>query len=666
VIHARWRVGVSRSAIPIALAACALLVALALPGAAAGHALLHASDPAAGSTLGTAPASVLLTFGETPDARLTAVKVLDSAGQDHVNGRPEAVNDPPDSIRVALGDLPDGVYTVSWRTVSSIDGHVSVGSFVFGVGVAPPSGAAPQGGGASDSGSPPNIVARWVLYLGLVALIGAAFAAVAVSRRPASSLLALAAAGWLLAAVGTLGVIAVQWIETGAPLEELPGTSVGSSALARVIWLGAMGAALAGLATVPRVRWRPGWWIVGVAAATGICVDVATGHAAAGAGAALQVATQSLHGLAAAWWMGGLAALLLLLRSTPAEERLDAARRFSFWAAIALVIVIVTGVIRAIVEVGTLDALVTTDFGRVVLAKSAIFLGIAALGAFNRFINLRNAARVLAGVRRIGGAELALALLVFGLSALLVNLTPPTSAGANPQPVSQPIVAAGHDFGTSVRARLVATPGAAGLNTFDLALTDYDSGAAVDASAVALRFQLQSQSGVAPSSLDLQAAGPGRFTASGANLSIDGIWQVTATVTATGAAVDVPLLVATTVPAQPVQLSVSSGLPTISIVQLGSAGSAQVYLDPGGPGQNDLHVTFFDPAGSELPTQAATIAVFPATGDAAVLPARMLEPGHFVATIDAVAGTLGIDVISPQPGPATGQVHLHVTIEVSP
>jgi copper transport protein len=646
-----------------------LLVSLAMPATAAGHALLHSSDPAAGSTLGTAPTSVLLTFGEKPDPRLTSVKVLDSAGQDHASGEPQAVADPPGSIRVAVGDLPDGVYTVSWRTVSSVDGHISAGSFVFGVGVAPGTGVPEQGsgGGTSQSGSPPNIVARWVLYLGFVLLLGAAFAAVAVTRRAAPDLLAMAATGWLLAAAGTVGVIAVQWLETGAPLEELPGTSIGFSALARLISLGLMAAALTGLATVARLRGRLGWWLVGLSAAVGIGVDVATGHAAAGTGPLLQVATQTLHGLAAAWWMGGLAALLVLFRSMPAEERLDSARRYSFWAGIGLVVVIVTGVIRAVIEIGTIDALLTTDFGRVVLAKSVILLGIASLGAFNRFINLRAAARVLGGVRRIGGAELVLAFLVFGFSALLVNLTPPTSAGGAPPPVAQPIVATGHDFGTSVRARLVVTPGAAGLNTFDLALTDYDSGAPVDASAVRLRFQLQSEPGVAPSRLDLQPSGAGRFTASGPSLSIDGIWTITATVTITGGtAVDVPLLAATTVPAQPVQQLVSSGLPTIYTVQLGTVGTAQVYLDPGGPGQNQLHVTFFDPAGKELPTQSATIAVFPGGGDAEILPPRMLEPGHFVATIDASPGSLTVDVLSPAPGPATGQIHVHVTIEVSP
>src|SRR5439155_105504 len=285
------------------------------------HALLHASDPPAGSTLGSAPSVVTLTYGETPDVRLTSVKVLDSSGNDHVAGLIEALTDPPNSIRVPIGPLADGAYTVSWRTVSAVDGHVSAGSFVFGIGVAPPSSPADQEGvGTSQSGSPPGILARWILYLGLVALIGAAFVAVAVTRRSVPDLLVMAAVGWVLAAIGTVGVVAAQWAETGAPIEELPGTSVGVSALARLIAL------------------------------------------------------------------------------------------------------------AVLVEVGTLEALVGTSFGVVVLLKSAGLLALAALGAFNRFVTLRNAANLVGRMRRVGGAEITLAVVVLGLSALLVNQTPPTSA----------------------------------------------------------------------------------------------------------------------------------------------------------------------------------------------------------------------------------------------
>ena len=662
----RRRLGLGRPAAIVSILGALALLGAAFPSGLAAHALLRSSDPAAGATLGSAPKTVLLTFGETPDLRLSTVKVLDSSGRDHVAGPLEAVSDPPDSIRVPINPLPDGAYTVSWRTVSAVDGHLAAGSFAFGVGVAPPSAAPDQAGaGTGQEGTPPAIGTRWLLYLGLIGLLGAAFVGAAVARRPAPDLLLVAALGWLLAVVGTVGVVAVQWAQTGAPLEDLPATSIGAAALARGVAIGLIGWSLVVLTAAPRLGRRLGWLGVGIAAAIALTVDVATGHAAAGPGWLSQIAVQAVHAIAAGTWIGGLAALLVLLRTTPAEERLATARRFSAWAGWGLAAVAVTGAVRAIAEIGTVDALFGTDFGRVVIAKSVLLLGLAGLGAFNRFVTLKDAARLMRGLRRVGGLEITLAVAVLGLSAWLVNLTPPTSAGGPSTSVAQPIVATGHDFGTSMQVRLIAAPGAAGSNDFDVAVADYDSGEPVDASRVELRFALASQAGVGPSTLALEPSGPGRFSASGSNLSIDGIWRITATVTTAGTSSEIPLVAATVVPAQAVTSQVSPDVPTIYTVQLGATGSAQVYLDPDSPGPNELHVTFFDPAGSELPVMTAILMTAQLDGAAAVLETRLLEPGHFVASVDVAAGTLAVDAVGPLPD-GTGQVHLHVTIEVQP
>ncbi len=128
-----------------------------------------------------------------------------------------------------------------------------------------------------------------------------------------------------------------------------------------------------------------------------------------------------------------------------------------------------------------------------------------------------------------------------------------------------------------------------------------------------------------------------------------------------------PLVVATTIPPQAVDVLVTEGLPTIYTVQLGSAGSAQVYHDPGGPGPNEFHVTYFDAEGGDLAVTSPTIAVFPADGEGELLTARFFDVGHYVASIEATAGPLGVDVIGVVPDDAGGgQIHLHVTIEVTP
>jgi len=400
--------------------------------------------------------------------------------------------------------------------------------------------------------------------------------------------------------------------------------------------------------------------LVAASAAAAMLVDVATGHAAAGSIAPFQVLTQWLHIASAGLWVGGLAALLLTVRGAPDEAKAGIARRYATWAGIGLAIVALTGVIRAVSEIGSLDALVSTDYGRVVLIKSVLLAFLAALGASNHYINIPAAPRRLTGLRRVGSVELALGALVLAFSALLVNLAPPVSSAGGPsQAASAPIIANGHDFGTTVKLRLVVSPGAPGFNTFEASVTDFDTATPVAATAVSLRFAIASSTGVGGSTLDLQPGGPGSFTASAGNLSLDGIWNIVATVAAPTGAVEVPLIGSTVVPAQPVD---GDGTPLApATVHLADGTSVQVYLDPGGPGANELHATFFDAAGKELPVPTATMAVLAQDGSAVIAASRQLEPGHFVADIQLAGGPIAVDIIGN--GATGGVIHAHLVIK---
>jgi hypothetical protein len=218
-----------------------------------------------------------------------------------------------------------------------------------------------------------------------------------------------------------------------------------------------------------------------------------------------------------------------------------------------------------------------------------------------------------------------------------------------------------------MRLRLIGTPGQAGGNEIDVTVADYDTDEPVDATSVELRFELVSQPNIEPSSLVLERRAPGRFAAGSQNLAIDGIYRVTATVTVPGGAVEVPLLLATTIPEQPVEVIVTPELPTIYDVGLGERGFAQVYLDPGRTGQNELHVTFFDASGNAFPVPSVTFAASDGRGGSFLPTSRQLDVGHFVSTIETGAGDLAVDIVGPlPPGAGAGQVHVHVTIEVQP
>lgn len=651
--------------------AAALIVAA--PGATVGHALLVSSDPAAGTSVAEAPSGITLTFGEPPDPALSSVRVLDAQKSDRASGPPQAVPGDPASLRVPVGPLGDGVYTVSWRVVSADDAHVTAGSFVFGVGAGTVVATAPPtAGGGAPAGSPLASVMRLLLYAGLAGLLGSGLTGLLLHPRPPRRLSSFARIGWGLALVGTVGVVAVEWLDSGAAVSAFLGSALGASVVARLAMVLLAGGPAAWLTVDSRTapgpttdrfeRWAYGAFLV--LGGAGVVVDVLAGHAAAADQPVIAIGLQSVHGVAAGLWMGGLASLLVIVRGLPTEEKTTTVRRYSTVAGVLIVLVAATGIARAIQQVGTVDALLGSEFGRIVLLKGALLLGLGTIGAINRFVNVPAAATRLAGLRRWASAEVSVGLVVFAATAVLVNAVPPVLGGAQNGPPAPPVVAIGSDDAGTLRVRLTVTPGTAGFNDFSATIERADGSSPPAPSAVALRFSLASHTGSGQTGLDLERAPDGTFQGSGGNLSSDGIWQVTAVVGSGSGAVDVPIAVPTRVPAEPVASDPSIS-PVIYTVAMPGGTSAQVYLDPGRAGTNDLHVTIFDAAGKELPVPTLTIAIASRDQPGDVIQARQLEPGHFVATLDGVTGgSLTVDAVGPLPD--GGELHAYLVMEVAP
>jgi copper transport protein len=158
----------------------------------------------------------------------------------------------------------------------------------------------------------------------------------------------------------------------------------------------------------------------------------------------LLVITDTAHVLAVSAWLGGLAMLLVALpiavRALAGRERIPlmaaTVGRFSRLALLAVALLLLSGIVQSIVLVGAFDAFVETAYGRLVLAKIALFLGLVSLGAYNQrrlLPELRTAAaggeepgRAAALLRRSVGFEVGLALVVLGVTSVLVATEPPS------------------------------------------------------------------------------------------------------------------------------------------------------------------------------------------------------------------------------------------------
>ena len=111
---------------------CSLVAVLTLAGAGAafGHGDLATSNPAAGTTVKTAPTEVSITFTEEVEPRFSGIEVQDAQGQRVDQGETHAAPDNAKVLSVGLKPLAPGTYKVIWHN-TSVDSHKEKGSFEF-------------------------------------------------------------------------------------------------------------------------------------------------------------------------------------------------------------------------------------------------------------------------------------------------------------------------------------------------------------------------------------------------------------------------------------------------------------------------------------------------------------------------------------------------------
>ncbi|HEY6960673.1 MAG TPA: copper resistance protein CopC [Gaiellaceae bacterium] len=384
----------------------AAVAALAFPAIASAHATLLKTAPANGAVVAKAPRQVTVTFDDTVRVAAGTAAVDNATGQSvlgsgaHAHGR---------VLTIPLAALRNGAYSVRWSIVSE-DGHREEGVLAFAVGAG---GAAPRpvlGAGVPLTWN--DILLRTLYYLGVLTAAGAAVfwlltrrllgAAVA---RPIAHLLFLSL---LFAFLGGSGIV------HAAP----PGTRY-ALVLKIAVTLALAGGAAAALApTIPSLLAAAAAAALLLAAAptlSGHSLDRDQPHV-------LSIAADFAHLLGAAVWLGGLVALVWVVPRATEDDaiRAAAARRFSTAALVSVVVIAVTGILRALTELSAVSQVWSTSYGRALIVKTAVFVPLLGVGWLNRTLLLS----IFSRLRRSARIEIVAILAIVVAVAILTELRP--------------------------------------------------------------------------------------------------------------------------------------------------------------------------------------------------------------------------------------------------
>ncbi len=545
-----------------------LTLALTLAAPVFAHAELVRSSPEANATLDRSPAEIEMIFSEALEPSFSEIQVLDSNGIRVDNADSRVSPGDPTRLTASLHSLPDGVYTVSWKVLSAVDGHVTVGAFPFAVGnVDAAALSAAEQASRQIKISIGEIIARWLLYLSATALTGGTLF-VLVVWKPAYQAInpgkpdphqplwrkfsTISITVVLIANI--IGLLVQAGQASGAEIAAPWNTAVNSVLFTTrfgVLWIARSALALAIAGLLPTARTSRDRWIAFAVSLLFLLTISFDSHAAADADPLLPIIADWVHLVAASAWVGGLTHFvggMWASRSLDPKLRTRLTARliprFSAVALISVSVLALTGLYASILRVGSFEALNNTLYGRVLIVKLILILPMIAIGAVNllgitpamklaagdqtgrdRSSSSPKASRDLSGVvdrfQRIITSEITLGVLLF-LSVALLTSSPPAQTAA-----------AASGFNASAKAddlsiALTVDPARVGVNNFSLTVKA-DGQPVNDAKEVLLRFTPVSGK-LPPSDAQLTLKGDGQYALRGSYLNLPDQWQVQAIV----------------------------------------------------------------------------------------------------------------------------------------
>jgi copper transport protein len=517
------------------------------------HAVPVSSTPAPNTGLARAPQEVTIRFSERVETRASSLQVFDANGRRIDDGHAAVEPGDPWLYRVRLQPSEGGAYTVSWRVMSADDGHVTEGAYVFVVGESVALRPSEVGQVIAVTGWL-DALARCIGMLSTVALIGLLTASLVFWRRQLSRVprpsrvlpwLTTLLLGGSLALFARIQQIAPEEsLRTGISM--LMSTTVGAILAAKIgLIIGLAGVLVAYWCVSAGRRWL--WSLAVVLLLLVLMSDALVSHSAATAEwRSLAIGAQLVHLVGVTLWVGGLGYFATLfwwsvfLERSVVSELAWAIPTFSLLAVGAVGLLTVSGLYLTQLHLGSADQLISTPYGRTLLAKLGVVAFMVGLGGYHQFIMHR---RILASLDQPGGSsglvsqrfkrtlriEAALGVLALLLATFLGTTSPPSDISSAVTETFQRVQNV-----ADAQVMIEVWPLRPGPNTIRLSVTDRAGHALTDATAALLQLQSEA-SETAPIDFTLDREAEGVFIKNDAVLGIEGRWRGRVTVQRQGA-----------------------------------------------------------------------------------------------------------------------------------
>ena len=533
-----------------------LVLSISIPYASA-HPFTEETNPSSTENAPEGITQVMVFYSEPIELDYSYLKVLDSNGN-QIDNKDSKYYQGENSLIVSTPPLEDGVYTVTSKVLSKVDGHLVDDAFIFGVGDVKIEVPLDQPKSIYDILFFPEAGSRFPGLVGQTIVLGAVIASLLIWGTQSKNLIrkeiekiesahhdkfmTFTGVGLMLVFASNIAMLAVQALRLETSAFDAIQTTFGTTWLIRMIitivllgvwfWMDKK-KQISKASHIPML----------VLSLALIGTSTMIGHGAA-SGQIAAVVLDYIHNLVAAIWIGGIIYFVFILLPTfsklenTEQEKMSLVMipRFSIAFIIAVGVVIITGPTLMWLLESDVGVIRESLYGKLIIVKIAIAAIMIGLGGFFQYKVQKSGENNLASkslsihkkLKRTLKVDAALGIILLGVVALLANGTLPEGEIKKVEAEEVLYGFRTMEFSESAKYDIEITPFSSGTNTIFVKISDFENNPLPDADEVKVKIS-NPQKNISPieiimTKIEQEEGSPAKFQGE-MTFGFSGQWQ---------------------------------------------------------------------------------------------------------------------------------------------